>query len=402
MLFRRAWDAYARSFTGLSRDVWMLSLVMLVNRSGAMVIPFLAVYLTQELGFSKMQAGAAMSCFGVGAVAGSLGGGYLSDRFGYYRVQFWSLLLTGAGFLFLLQLKTFPLFCAGILCLSVVSEAFRPANQVAILMYSHPEFRTRSLSLNRMAINLGFSIGPALGGWLAYRLGFQWLFLLDALTCWGAAGLYRLSLKPRTEALAVGSEGQRDKFAAFRDGSYVLFLFFFMWASIAFMQFFYVVPVYLQEVFRMHEAQIGLLIALNGFIIVLVEMPLVKHLEGRFTKTALIQAGVVFIGASYLVYSVSGLWFLGPWLSIVLVTVGEILTLPFANVLAQQRSSPSNRGAYMALYATSFSLAHIIAPSMGLQVAGRFGYPAVWGLLAVLCVFAIAGIYMLRKQMEPV
>ncbi|MFM8362197.1 MAG: MFS transporter, partial [Haliscomenobacter sp.] len=119
MLFRRVWGAYARSFTGLSRDVWMLSLVMLVNRSGAMVIPFLAVYLTQELGFSKMQAGAAMSCFGVGAVAGSLGGGYLSDRFGYYRVQFWSLLLTGAGFLLLLQLKTFALFCAGILCLSV-------------------------------------------------------------------------------------------------------------------------------------------------------------------------------------------------------------------------------------------------------------------------------------------
>jgi predicted MFS family arabinose efflux permease len=253
-----------------------------------------------------------------------------------------------------------------------------------------------------MAINLGFSIGPALGGWLAYRLGFQWLFVLDALTCWGAAILYRLSLKPKTEGLAGGSGARQDKFAAFRDRSYVVFLFFFMWASIAFMQFFYVVPVYLQEVFRMHEAQIGLLIALNGFIIVLVEMPLVKHLEGRFTKTGLIQAGVVFIAASYLVYSVSGLWFLGPWLSIILVTIGEILTLPFANVLAQQRSSPSNRGAYMALYATSFSLAHIIAPSMGLQVAGRVGYPAVWGLLAVLCAFAMAGIYALRKQMEPV
>ena len=119
-----------------------------------------------------------------------------------------------------------------------------------------------------------------------------------------------------------------------------MFLFFFMLASIAFMQFFYVVPVYLKEMFRMHEAQVGVLIALNGFIIVLVEVPLIKHLEGRFTKTALIQTGVCFIGVSYLVYSVSGLWVLGPWLSIVLVTAGEILTLPFANVLAQQRSSP--------------------------------------------------------------
>lgn len=382
----------------------MLSLVMLVNRSGAMVVPFMAVYLTQELGFSKVQAGVALSCFGVGSVVGSLSGGYLSDRFSYYWVQLWSLVFTGLGFLLLSQVTDYVGFCVSVLILAMVAESFRPANQVAILVYSHPSSLTRSLSLNRMAINLGFSIGPALGGWLAHYLGFTWLFVVDAVTCWLAAFVFWRLLKPVEEAVVEEertSDVRSGRLAAFRDGRYLVFLGLVVWLAVAFMQFFYVVPVYLREVFHWSESTIGTLLALNGLIIVLAEMPIIKRMEGRFRKLAILQIGSVFIGISYVVYALVGIWALIPWVSIVLVTLGEIFSLPFANAVAQQRSSPWSRGSYMALYSASFSLAHIIAPSLGLQVAGRYGYEVVWWMLGGIALLALLGFRMMINRLEP-
>lgn len=404
MVFSRAIRAYFASFHGLSRDIWSLSLVMLVNRSGAMVIPFMAVYLTQELGFSKGQAGIALSCFGVGSVIGSLSGGYLTDRFSYYWVQLWSLVLTGAGFLLISQVTHFLPYCIAVLLLAIVAESFRPANQVAILVYAEPSSLTRSLSLNRMAINLGFSIGPAVGGWLAYHIGFTWLFVVDAVTCWLAALLLWRLLRPKEEAHRSKGQtaaGISERGAAYRDRYYLIFLGFVVWMAVAFMQFFYVVPVYLREVFHWSESTIGTLLALNGLIIVLVEMPVIKRMEGRYRKLAIMQIGAVFIGVAYIVYEFFGVWYLIPWISIVLVTFGEIFSLPFANAVAQQRSSPGSRGAYMALYSASFSLAHIIAPSLGLQVAGHWGYPAVWWMLGVISISALLGFRVLINRLEP-
>ena len=90
---------YRNSFSGLSRDIWMLSLVMLVNRAGTMVIPFMTVYLTQELHFTLAQAGYVMSSFGAGSILGALLGGRLTDKVGYYPTQFWTLFLSGLLFL---------------------------------------------------------------------------------------------------------------------------------------------------------------------------------------------------------------------------------------------------------------------------------------------------------------
>lgn len=92
---------YADSFKGLSKEAWMLSIVMLINRSGSMVLPFLGVYMTDQLEFSIKESGIVLSFYGVGSVIGSWLGGYITDKFGEYRVQSTSLFLSAP--LFLLQ-----------------------------------------------------------------------------------------------------------------------------------------------------------------------------------------------------------------------------------------------------------------------------------------------------------
>jgi predicted MFS family arabinose efflux permease len=177
---------YLDAYRGLSAPAWMLALVMLINRSGAMVIPFLGVYMINHLSFSLEDTGTVLSCFGIGAVAGSFAGGWLTDKVGHFKVQLFSLILTVPMFFLLPELNTVMKLAVGVFMLSLISETFRPANSVSIAYYSKPDNIIRSFSLNRMAMNLGFSIGPALGGFLA-AISYTFLFYGNAIAAFLSA-----------------------------------------------------------------------------------------------------------------------------------------------------------------------------------------------------------------------
>src|SRR5215510_12781494 len=147
---------YVNAYSGLSKSTWLLSLVMLINRSGTMVIPFMTLYLTSpQMGYSIAQAGIVFGLFGLGAFTGAFLGGKLTDKIGFYPVQLITLMGGGVLFMILGQMKSYGLICLFTYLLSFVNEAFRPANSTAIAFYSKEENRTRSYSLNRLAINIG-------------------------------------------------------------------------------------------------------------------------------------------------------------------------------------------------------------------------------------------------------
>ena len=150
---------YEDAYAGLSRSTWWLSLVMLINRSGTMVVPFMTMYMTQHFRVGIGKAAFVMSLFGLGSVAGALLGGRITDKIGFYYVQLCTLAGGGVMFIVLGQMKSYTAICTASFFLSMVNEAFRPANAVAIAHYSKEENRTRSYSLNRLAINLGWAVG---------------------------------------------------------------------------------------------------------------------------------------------------------------------------------------------------------------------------------------------------
>jgi len=160
-----------------------------------MVIPFMTLYLTSpSMGYSVGQAGVVFGLFGLGSFCGAYFGGRLTDKIGYYPVQLFTL--TGGGLLFMLlgQMKSYGWICFVTYILSFVNEAFRPANSTAIAFYSKEENRTRSYSLNRLAINLGWAVGSGLGGILAQH-NYELLFWVDGLTNIAAALLMWFFLK---------------------------------------------------------------------------------------------------------------------------------------------------------------------------------------------------------------
>ena len=181
---------YRAAYAGLPREVWLLSLVLFVNRAGTMVMPFLTLYLTSQRGMSEAAAGRMLSLYGVGGICGAYLGGRLCERIGAMRLQTIGLFLAAPCYFLVGQWQSWPGIAASILALSVLNEAIRPANATALTKLTTAANRTRAFSLQRLAANLGFSFGPAIGGFLA-EFDFQLLFIVDALsTFFAAAALF--------------------------------------------------------------------------------------------------------------------------------------------------------------------------------------------------------------------
>ena len=384
-LFTNTISLYKNAYKGLSRSTWLLSCVMLVNRSGTMVLPFMTIYLT-GIGFSLFQAGIVVGMFGAGAICGGYIGGKLTDHIGFYKIQL--ITLIGGGFLFILlgQMRSYPLILSFTFILSLVNEAFRPANNTAIAHYSLPENRTRSFSLNRLAINLGWAIGGTLGGFIS-SFNFHLLFWIDGFTNIVAAILLFYLLNPSAEhkKVFVNHPGEILKNSPLKDTKFILFIGLSILFALCFFQLFSTIPVYYKVVYHMPEFYIGMLMGLNGLIIVLVEMVLIFHLENKKKYLVLISNGLFFTAISFMVYIFLPIHPVTALFSIVLVTFGEILAMPFMNNYWTVRSSKHNRGQYAGYYTMAWSLAQVIGPSGGTWIAGHFGFNSLWWISTIIC-----------------
>lgn len=398
-MFTKTWHLYKNAFSGISKEVWLLALVSLINRSGTMVVPFLTIYLKNKMGFSYLETGIIMSVFGVGSLAGTYSGGKLTDKIGFYPVLFWSLFLGGLSFILLGFLTSFFAWCIAITILGIVGEAFRPAIYTGLASYSEGSYQTRGTSLIRLAVNLGISVGPAIGGFIAYHIGFSGLFWADGLTCIAAAIFMRIFIpyKSNKQENSVSDSSQHLGNSAYKDINFLIFIGLLIFTSLGFMQFFLLIPMYYKEHFMFNESQIGLILALNGMLIVLFEMPLVYRLENNIPKLLLIALGSGLLGISFLIF-IPGFngWYVAVF-SLIILTLGEIFNMPFANSFAMNQASEGRRGQYMALYAMAYSLAHIIAPGMGSFFIENYGYSSLWTINGVLCLLSMTGFYFMQK-----
>ena len=362
---------------------------MLINRSGTMVVPFMTLYLTSpKMGYTVGEAGVVFGLFGLGAFCGAYFGGKLTDKIGYYPVQF--ITLIGGGILFILlgQMKTYPLICLFTFLVSFVGEAFRPANSTAISFYSSVENRTRSYALNRLAINIGWAVGSAIGGILA-KINYELLFWVDGVTNIAAAFVMLAFLKP------VGRRSQEESHkvvapavSAYRDKTFILFILVTTLFAACFFQLFTNLPVYFKNNLHLSEPYIGLLMAINGIIIALIEMVLVYKLEGKKRSMVYITAGVTLVGLSFWILNIPANGILIGLSMIILVTFGEIFSMPFMNSYWISRTGTTNRGQYAALYTMAWSAAQTLGPMGGAQLAQHFGFNFLWWVVGGLSLLA--------------
>jgi len=400
-MLARTVSLYRNAYSGLSRSTWLLSVVMLVNRSGTMVIPFMTIYLTQpSMGYSIAQAGLVMGLFGAGAICGGYLGGRLTDRYGFFIVQ--CIALTGGGVFFILlgMMKHYGLICLFTFLLSLVNEAFRPANSTAIAHYSKEVNRTRSYSLNRLAINIGWAIGGGLGGFLA-SINYHLLFWVDGITNLIAALLLVRFLSPaanQSTPIHDRKSVRVQSHIALNDRVYMLFILFTIMFASCFFELFTILPLFYKKILLLSEFDIGLLMALNGLIITMIEMILVFHLEGRRDNLYYISQGVLLVSISYILLNILPISGIVAIIAMLIVTFGEILSMPFMNAFWVSRSASGTRGQYAGLYTIAWSTAQIIGPTGGAQIVQHSGFQTLWWFTGGVCLVASIGFRWLRGR----
>lgn len=400
---------YTASFKGLSIESWMLSIVMLINRTGSMVLPFLGVYMIDHLKFSVADSGLVLACFGVGSVIGSYIGGYFTDKFGEYTIQAVSLLISVPLFCMYPLFDT-PLALGTMVTIqSIVSEMFRPGNSVAIAKYAKPENLTRAFSLNRMAINLGFSFGPALGGILS-TISYNFLFFANALMTLIAAVFYMYFFRKRHQLYKL-KQIRKQRFetvdqstkvkerSPYLDGPFIIFCIICCLYSMCFFQIMNTLPMFYKQELQLSQMVIGLLMAANGFTVVLFEMLLVHLVEKKWRVAFTMLLGTALCAISYFLLGFNPGYFI-LFFSMCLLSIGEILVLPFTATITSNRSGKTNKGSYMGLNGIAFSVSFIIAPILGSQMAIDYGFDMLWIGTAVLLAICSVAFYLSVGYME--
>jgi len=371
------------SMRAMPRTAWVLFAGSFVNRLGSFVLPFLTLYLTHR-GYSVPQAGLGIAMYGVGAIAAQGGGGHLADRFGRRNTIALSM-FTGAALTALLpEVSGLPAILLVVLLLGAMAEIYRPAASALLTDTVPSEHRVASFTLQRLAINLGWAIGLALGGALADH-SFRLLFWADALTS-AIFGVIALAALPhgrvssRREDREAG--GAIELIRA--DRGFLLFLGAVFLVAVIYMQNATTFPLQVINLGYTNETY-GLLLGLNGLLIVLFELAVTSWTQRR-DRLRMVALGSLVLGAGYGVLVVAHALPLLVF-AVIVWTLGEMIESPNASAFVADRAPEHVRGRYQAAYGMMFALAAVVGPIAG-TATFHASPDAVWIGCSVLGVLA--------------
>jgi MFS family permease len=370
----------------IPKPIWVLSFTTFINRAGTMVLPFLVIYLTKQLHFSPGRAGFIMALYGIGALITAPAAGVLCDHYGPVKIMRISLFVSGLVLFLIPNIKGFGAMAAAVFSLALITEMFRPASLSAVTEFVEPSQRKPAFALSRLAINLGMSIGPAVGGFLA-GVSYKWLFWIDGTTSLVAAILLVLSsLRDRKITGEKESRSRVGLGAVFSDHLFVYFLAAVIPVAFIFFQHLSAMPLYMVRTLGLSEKIYGLMFTVNTLLIVGLELPLnLATIHWSHRKTLVLGALLCGTGFGALGFA-TGLWTV--MLTVVIWTFGEMILFPGMTAYVAHVAPNGRQGQYMGLYTMAFGISFAVAPWAGTQLLERWGGLVCWGSMFVLGLIA--------------
>lgn len=395
-LGRAAGAGVRKSVSGLPREFWWLWTSTLVNRLGAFVTTFMALYLTMERGYSASYAGLVAALHGLGGVVSSVGAGVMTDRLGRRPTLLIAQSSTAAS-VALLGFMQHPVAIAAVAFLvGMTSNASRPAVQAMMADIVKPEDRVRAFSLNYWAINMGFAISAGAAGFIAeysYLAGFLGE---AALTLVCAVLIYAKLPESRPERVLVDGKRQPDIGMAtvLRDARFMGVVGLSFVVAMIFQQAFVGLPVAMGAD-GFSSSDFGMIISFNGVLIVALQIPVTRFIEHRDTRRLLIISSALAGYGFWLTAFAGSLAFYA--LAVCVWTLAEIVNAPTQTSLVVRLSPVHGRGRYQGMYTMSWSVAGLVAPLMAGFLIDHYGADWLWGVCAVLGTVAAGGYWLLMR-----
>jgi predicted MFS family arabinose efflux permease len=392
----KAW----RDLRELPRGVWVLFATTLVNRAGTMALPFLVLYLTRDLKFTTAQAGIVLGSYGAAAFVSAALAGRLSDVLGPTHIIRDSLFATGVILFAFPFARTFPAVLAMTVALSLAAEAFRPASLAVVADLVKPAQRKPAFALTRLAINLGMSTGPALGGYLS-TISFRSLFLVNGTSALlaGLVFVVALSRAPIHRALpAVGPDGPvvLPTRRAYSDPRLLFFVAAAFPVAVVFFQHISSMALYLVRDLRLSPIDYGLFFTINTLLIVALEVP-INSATAHWPHRRTLALGAFLSGAGF--GALAFAWnFWSVAATVVIWTFGEMFFFPGMAAYVTDIAPASRRGEYMGLAGMSMNLGFAVGPWAGTAVLDRFGGKMLW--LGAFALGLVATTMMMRLSDE--
>ncbi|MFN8095466.1 MAG: MFS transporter [Vicinamibacteria bacterium] len=397
------------------RPVRVLLFGTLVNKLGTFILPYLALVLLRDFRLAETDAARLLFAYGAGCLVSVLAGGVLTDRLGRRRTLLLSLF--GSGLLavamgFAPERRVFVPLLIGF---AFVGELYRPAAAAVISDLLPSSERASGFAGLRMAVNLGWAAGVAVGGVLAdwdWRL----LFVGDGLTtlAYGVIVYFHIpdtrpaalalgaspapipasvagARRPGPSPLAPGGSPLRD--AVFLQVVLVAFLFTFVFSSNL-----SVFPLTVTHGAGYPARVYGALVAVNGLLVAAFEITIVARLR-RFRRLRVAALGNVLCAGGF---GMLGLvmhwsWFL---VAVLVFTAGEILASPQAMSFVADWAPPGARGRYLSLYQATWSIAFAVNPTVALPLHAALGERAFWGLVPLVALPAAAVLLRLDRTAD--
>lgn len=384
-----------RGMRGLPADVWIIFATTLVNRVGMMALPFLVLYLTKSMGVSASLGGLAISFYGIGGLISAPLAGALADRIGSFAVMRASLASTGIVLLVIPLVPNYWGVVALTFLWAMCNDSARPATMAALTGSASPEQRKVAIAVNRLAVNLGMSVGPAIGGFLAL-VSFKLLFVVDGLTSLAAASVLTILLwktgrrqliESRARAEKPAGEPRRvSRIVAFRDPAMRPFLVAALLLNVVFSQHEGALPVYLVRDLHHKESLYGSLFIVNTLMIVAMEIPLnvaMARWPSRLANALGTMLIAIGFGGLTFAHSVPAIV-----VTVVLWTFGEMIFFPASMAYVADLAPQGRTGAYMGAVSAAFSFALIIGPWLGTTILDAFGAGWTWTVMFAIGVVA--------------
>ncbi|WP_405582909.1 MDR family MFS transporter [Streptomyces sp. NBC_01190] len=400
--------AIGGTLRGFPAGFWWLWSSTLVNRLGTFVFPFLTLYLTVRRGYSATEAGLVLSLYGVGSAAGVLLGGELTDRVGRRSTMVWAQVATAAATAALGLVTQAAAIAALVLAVGVAAAVSRPAVSAMISDLMPPADRLRAFAVNYWAINIGFGLSAVVAGFIAQQ-GYIWLFVGDAATTLACAVLMRVKLAETRPAAGKASPTAADRPSApavaatrvLRDGRFMALtaLAFALW--LVFFQGGTSLPLVMSD-HGLGSHEYGLVIGLNGLLIVVLQIPVTRLVKGRDPGRSL-ALGALLIGGGFGLTAFAGSATLVYAATVVVWTVGETVYAPASAAVVAELAPDHARGRYQGVFGFGTSAATCLAPLAGGLILDHGGSAPLWGGCAVLgTVAAVAFLLILpAKRRAP-
>ncbi|MBA4420623.1 MAG: hypothetical protein C0391_05705 [Anaerolinea sp.] len=394
---------FSRLYQSLPSKFWTLVLGSFVDRlGGALIFPFFALYITQRFNVGMTQVGILFAFFSVSSLVGQTIGGALTDKYGRKKLIIFSLVMSAASTVLMGLVDDLRTFYGLAILVGILADTGGPAHQAMVADLLPENKRTEGFAVLRVTANLAVTIGPLIGGLLA-GVNYLLLFIIDACMSTITAGIILLKLPETMPEKAESSEASTSLgqtiigyLAVFKDRLYMAFILVSIISVIVYLQMNSTLSVYLLKVHDIPPRGFGYILSLNAAMVVVLQSWITRGLK-KVPPMVIMTLGNLLFAIGFGMYGfVSAYWMM--LVAMVVITIGEMFTVPVAQTIVAFFAPEEMRGRYMAIFGYAWILPSAIGPLLAGLVMDNVNPNWVWYGAFILALLSALGYWAIHKR----